>query len=58
MKRKKKKWRRKSTMKRRSFEEPFNQHSINNTIINSQNMKLSICSHTHNNLENNIFKAQ
>jgi len=39
--------RRKITMKRRGFEEPLNQHSVNNTVINSQNMKLCLCSHTH-----------
>jgi len=47
----------KSTMERRSFEEPLNQHSINNTIINSQNMELVLCSHAHY-LKDNIFQAK
>ena len=34
-------------MKGRGFEEPLNQHSVNKAVINSQNMKLSLCSHTH-----------
>ena len=34
-------------MKRRGFEESLNQHSVNKAIINSQNMKLCLCSHTH-----------
>ena len=37
----------KNTMKGRGFEEPLNQHSVNKAIINSQNMELSFCSHTH-----------
>ena len=41
----------KSTMKGRGFQEPLNQHSVNNTVINSQNMELSLYSHSHNNLE-------
>ena len=35
-------------MKGRGFEEPFNQHSVSKTIINGQNMKLGLCSYTHN----------
>ena len=44
-------------MKGRGFKEPLNQHSVNKTVINSQNMELGLSRHTHN-LEDNMCKPQ